>query len=1274
MDKEKLKGINEAAKKVQGQLNKAKDSLAKVDWKKKSIFTIQVVLLLLVLLLHVYSTFDNFRLGTNVRFICLASTLIAGISAFFLFKFVGIDSAAIFAFSLFVLPIAVSGIFYGGQHVKGGFSLAGFSSNFWVNLSCLGSIGIVVFWLVIKPLNPFLKAVFVIPFLYLGMGFLVGISKGLPLEMTIMGPGFFLGMPLPAQPGYLYLNIVCPLIFAGTLLMGLISLVNQEFKTFICQASVGILFLTVLAMGFSTMNRNLIPNISMAVKARTPGTGYAKVTYYSDWDESGGKKEHEAEVFTKGFDPGSKFREGSKSDYLISMGIQPPLGPNQKTLLRLMIKDRDYKSDVMNLLAKDLVLREDGNEQDFTLTSKIGQTTLIQTDKVVMCMDGNLSYWWRWHDHAPKKAIKAFIQQVNSCYDILMLQYGYRGSEDISNGFVSDGNALVQILDSIDWHSGGHPLDGLMSAYDQLEDLANGNGIIVMFAGDAEIEGDKFTVTDVMDRIASRNIQLFILGLNCNVEVAKVYREMAAKGNGAYLHAPSEQDFIKKSAQLFDNFSCLYEIEYEKKLGNTVMSQGKTTYTGTKGSGTSGSSSSYSGSSSSSSSSDSSSSNSNGSSSESSSKKKTPDLEIRLAKPVSGIDLTGSFPIRAYVKGKTKTVEFLIDDIPVKSFSERKDETYEYQEENFDDYKSGSHVVLVRATDQDDNTFEAKSNVVFKRETPEISISSPSRESTNWKSFPFEATVSGKSYEKVGFSLDGKETMTFKPEAGPKFTVPSLMKDCPAGNHSFKVSVYLKDGKKIEDSVSYKTIVPKPTVKIMSPKEGQQVFGNVPIQIQAESGWMETKLNSVKIIAGEKELAGEKAPTGACSAELSAEWQTKNVEPGKITLKVIVENEIGETATTQIVVEVIKPEFFVSFANIAQGQVLRKDTTVTLELVNSFPGTTIENTQIWLDQVPLTTLTADPWQFPLNVLKMKNGEHELKATAVRSDKQTFDASVRFVANPPKQISLYFSVRDSIGKTLPLKALQELNFDVQEDSQKVTQFNLESAENLPVNFGIIIDVSGSMSQEYRLEKAKEAAIAFVDNMKENDKAFLMRFSDQPELLLELTNDKRKLQQEIEYFTPKRGTALYDAIFTGVDQILNAKDRPAIVLLTDGIDENAEQTGPGSTHSLKEAIEYARRSEVQIYTIGLGRGLKMKDSMGEQVLTGFAKLTGGEYFFAPSGAELAQIFRKIISEVANQAKLTFVPPSGGNDGAIHKITLQIPGKAELKVLYKPTYTAK
>jgi Ca-activated chloride channel family protein len=83
----------------------------------------------------------------------------------------------------------------------------------------------------------------------------------------------------------------------------------------------------------------------------------------------------------------------------------------------------------------------------------------------------------------------------------------------------------------------------------------------------------------------------------------------------------------------------------------------------------------------------------------------------------------------------------------------------------------------------------------------------------------------------------------------------------------------------------------------------------------------------------------------------------------------------------------------------------------------------------------------------------------------------------------------------------------------------------------------------------------------------------------------------------------------------------KGQRAILLLTDGRDEN-------SRFSFEDALEYARRAGVTIYTIGLG------DDIEKRKLTKLSEETGGRAFFIKSAAELHAIYATIQEDLRSQ----------------------------------------
>lgn len=106
--------------------------------------------------------------------------------------------------------------------------------------------------------------------------------------------------------------------------------------------------------------------------------------------------------------------------------------------------------------------------------------------------------------------------------------------------------------------------------------------------------------------------------------------------------------------------------------------------------------------------------------------------------------------------------------------------------------------------------------------------------------------------------------------------------------------------------------------------------------------------------------------------------------------------------------------------------------------------------------------------------------------------------------------------------------------------------------------LLIDVSGSMANENKLEQAKEAAIAFIAGLESNTRVGLAVFSEQVEILVEMGDLERNanvLREQILALKPLAGTELYKATKT-IISLMNTSDDTdrirAVILLSDGED--------------------------------------------------------------------------------------------------------------------------
>jgi Mg-chelatase subunit ChlD len=157
------------------------------------------------------------------------------------------------------------------------------------------------------------------------------------------------------------------------------------------------------------------------------------------------------------------------------------------------------------------------------------------------------------------------------------------------------------------------------------------------------------------------------------------------------------------------------------------------------------------------------------------------------------------------------------------------------------------------------------------------------------------------------------------------------------------------------------------------------------------------------------------------------------------------------------------------------------------------------------------------------------------------------------------VSIPVSVMDRDGKYIP--DLTKDDFRVWEDGteQKVAYF---ASTEKPFTVALLIDTSGSTRN--KLGEIQDAAIAFVEQLRPDDRVMVVSFSDKIRTLVEATNDRNALRNAIRRTEPGSGTRLYDAVDQVINQSLNRiEGRKAIVLFTDGVDTTSKHATYEST---------------------------------------------------------------------------------------------------------------
>jgi Ca-activated chloride channel family protein len=261
------------------------------------------------------------------------------------------------------------------------------------------------------------------------------------------------------------------------------------------------------------------------------------------------------------------------------------------------------------------------------------------------------------------------------------------------------------------------------------------------------------------------------------------------------------------------------------------------------------------------------------------------------------------------------------------------------------------------------------------------------------------------------------------------------------------------------------------------------------------------------------------------------------------------------------------------------------------------------------------------------------------------------------------VSVKVSVTDPLNRFVT--GLEKEHFKVYEDNieQTITHFGQESA---PISAGLIFDVSASMKDNNNIKKAKSAIARFLESGNPQDELFLITFNNKTNLALDFTNQGTALENEAAFQKPGGMTALYDAVYMGLDKIKQGKrEKKALIVVTDGEDNS-------SRYSAGEIREFAKEQDVQIYVIGQEGML----GTGRYAITGIVSLTGGRAFFPNNFSELDYYIDLIHAELRSQYVLWYNPANRVHDGKWRRIKVKLDapkGLPRLIVKAKEGYNA-
>jgi VWFA-related protein len=351
---------------------------------------------------------------------------------------------------------------------------------------------------------------------------------------------------------------------------------------------------------------------------------------------------------------------------------------------------------------------------------------------------------------------------------------------------------------------------------------------------------------------------------------------------------------------------------------------------------------------------------------------------------------------------------------------------------------------------------------------------------------------------------------------------------------------------------------------------------------------------------------------------------------------------------------------------------------------------------------------------------LAQSSHDVKGNPPRaaapdsSAADTSDQPLTTMSVQVKVVNVLATVRDKHGKIV--NGLTKDDFTLSEDGRPQTIKYFARETDLPLTLGLLVDTS--MSQRRVLSEERDASQSFLAQVlrEDKDKAFVIHFDREVELLQDLTSSHEQLRSALESLqTPQftrassggnggsgdpsggsrrgsgrrggggAGTLLYDAVYLASDELMEKQPgRKALIVLSDGVDM-------GSKESLDPAIESAQKANTIVYSIlfkddeayggggggfgrtgisipgmggpmggggmGGGRGGRrypQEHADGKKVLERISKETGGRMFEVSKKEPVQQIYSQIQEELRNQYNLGYTPNrENAADSGYHKI---------------------
>jgi VWFA-related protein len=226
---------------------------------------------------------------------------------------------------------------------------------------------------------------------------------------------------------------------------------------------------------------------------------------------------------------------------------------------------------------------------------------------------------------------------------------------------------------------------------------------------------------------------------------------------------------------------------------------------------------------------------------------------------------------------------------------------------------------------------------------------------------------------------------------------------------------------------------------------------------------------------------------------------------------------------------------------------------------------------------------------------------------------------------------------------PVGGLTADDFELQ-DNGRTQELRVVLEEQAPIDAVLVLDMSWSVRGAKRTA-LKGAAAAFLDGLRPAEMAAVVGFHHEILLLQDFTSERSRLFEALERAQPFGSTALRDAVYAALRLRSPTRQRVAIVVFSDGVD-NVSLLTPS------EVVEAASHTDGILY----GIGVRQDGDARETFLPEAVRATGGRYFEAASERDLRRRFLDVLADIRSRYVLSYSPADAPEAGW-HTLTLRL-----------------